>query len=115
MRVHANASPSGAFRIEDQPNMEGYASVRFYENAQEVEAQKHWEYDEYTLIVPKTPSLTAEIEENYAVWLETAKSYDAEYPAKVARDEAEQTISALDEAIIELEYKSIMNELGMEE
>lgn len=114
MRVQANASPSGAYRIEDQPNKEGYAHVRFFENAKEVEAQKHWEYDEYSLIVPKTDSLAAEIENNYAVWLETAKSYDADYPAKVAREEAEATIAELDEAIIALEFQSITNEMGLE-
>jgi len=90
MKVRGNqAPPEEGYSIHDQPDKPGYAWVRFYENAVEVEevidwengldgeigeVYKFWEYDEYSLIVPKTPNLAEEIEADYDNWLLTAKS-----------------------------------------
>jgi len=78
MRVKGDMPP-GAYSIESQPGKPGFACVRLYENAEEVEA--HWEYDEYRLTVPVRDDLPADVEAHYGDWLLTAKGMEHEQDA----------------------------------
>lgn len=92
MRVQANSVPPGAFFVEDHPQREGYAQVRFIENIRETDADAGFEYDEYTVTVRKHPDLAKEIEGNYEAWLKSAKAADAAYSAAQQAEEAVKPI-----------------------
>ena len=82
MRKRGVQSPPGAFSINEIPEKAGFVSVKFYENAHKIQIAidggdpvNFWEYDEYEIITPLTPSLTADIEENYNKWLVKAQRH----------------------------------------
>lgn len=74
MRVRGDNAPPGAYSIESQPGMPECVCLRLYENAHEV--APHWEYDEYRLTVRAREDLAADVEENFAEWLLTAKGME---------------------------------------
>jgi len=90
MKVSGDFAPPGAFSIEAQPGMPGQVCVRLYENAREV--APHWEYDEYHLVVPMRDDLAADLEENYADWLLTAKGMEHPRDA-LTTEERERSLS----------------------
>lgn len=98
MRVRGDLPPSGAFTLEEQPNKPGFVLARFYENAEPFEEAKDglttkgYQYDEYHLELEARPGLEADIEGQYAAYLNEAKLKEAE----------EQTIPALQEQVRKL-------------
>lgn len=84
MRVRGDVLPSGSFTLEEQPNKPGFCLVRFYENAEPFTETKDgltvsgYQYDEYHLELEDRPGLEADIEEQYAAYLNEAKLREAE-------------------------------------
>lgn len=91
MRVKGAQSPPGAFTVEERPDRPGFAAVRFYENARPYHETRDgapedgWEYDEYRLTIALYNGLEADIESNYAVYLEQAKSEDCSGPTELEK------------------------------
>lgn len=114
MRVRGSVMPRGAFSIESLPNKEGYVRVRFYENARpyteetDMGTSSGWEYDEYTLEILHTDTLSEEIDNQYERYLEQAKLkelYAQPYdPArdKQLREHVDASVSATSIAFVTL-------------
>ena len=114
MKVQANNAPAGAFLVEHHPQKPGFWLVRFFENARQTEREEGWEYDEYTIVVPETPGLVSDIENNYEHWLETAKSLDMEHNAlQSAQREVEGVLCDMAEQIVNLEIQNAFLEMGV--
>lgn len=99
MKTRSDRAPSAAFTLEPVPNKPEHSMVRFYENARIIEEENDgektmaWEYDEYTLVLPHSPGLTASIEANYTAYIERAK---LEEEAKTAPTESQQLRADVD-------------------
>lgn len=99
MKTRGDKAPSAAFTLEPVPNKPSYSMVRFYENARKIEERDEettttaWEYDEYTLVLPRTPGLAASIEANYNAYMKRAK---LEEEAKTAPTESQQLRADVD-------------------
>lgn len=67
MRVKSDAAPPSAFIVEPMPGQPGKSRIRFFENAEQITERKHWEFDEYHLVVDeqslesKIPALEAQL------------------------------------------------------
>lgn len=82
MKVKGMKNP-GTYTIENVP-MTANVLIRMYLNPIEIE-DGLWEYEEYTLEVPKTNTIEYEVEKNIAVFLEEAKKRDPELIAEQAK------------------------------
>lgn len=88
MRVKGDLPPEGAFSIEENPQKEGYVTVRFYENVtpfshtegegDNARIMEGYEYDEYKLEMQNHPGLEADIENQLSAFLNEAKLLEAE-------------------------------------
>lgn len=84
MKIQGMKNP-GIYTIESVP-MTDNVLIRMYLNPIETE-DGLWEYEEYTLEVPKTNTIEYEVENNMQVFLEEAKKRDPELLAKQAQAE----------------------------
>lgn len=93
MKIQGMKNP-GIYTIENIP-MSTNVLIRIYQNPIQTE-DKLWEYEEYTLEMPKTATLEYELENNLQVFLEEAKKHDPELLAEQAKQEelAQQQIRA---------------------
>lgn len=88
MRVKGDLPPDGNFAIEENPQKEGFVTVRFFENVkpytstegtgENVHTIEGYEYDEYKLEMENHPGLEADIEGQFDAFLNEAKLFEAE-------------------------------------
>lgn len=83
MKIQGMKNP-GIYTIESVP-MTDNVLIRMYLNPIETE-DGLWEYEEYTLEVPKTNTIEYEVENNMQVFLEEAKKRDPELLAEQAKE-----------------------------
>lgn len=83
MKIQGMKNP-GIYTIENIP-MTDNVLIRMYLNPIETE-DGLWEYEEYTLEVPKTNTIEYEVENNMQVFLEEAKKRDPELLAEQAKE-----------------------------
>lgn len=115
MRVTGNAIPD-AVSVWAYPKKPGMAEIRLRENVQEQTYTDQdtgrdttvYEYDEYTLYIPYYSGLEADIKENLANWLETARGLETSPQASAIVDAQEQMDSLVDAmaAMVEDVYAS---------
>lgn len=88
MRVKGDLPPDGAFSVEENPQKEGYVTVRFYENVtpfshtegggDNARTIEGYEYDEYKLEMENRSGLEADIKGQLSAFLNEAKLVEAE-------------------------------------
>lgn len=101
MRVSGNAAPN-AVEVWSCPAKPGMAEVRIRENVREQiptesdAGEKTYQYDEYILYVPAYEGLKADIQADFASWLETARGLETSPQASAIVDAQEQADSLVD-------------------
>jgi hypothetical protein len=99
------------FTLEPIPKRPGFLLVRFHENAAPFEetiddqTTSGWEYDEYTLVISDSGRAEADVESNYAAWLELAKAQETDRQRPDVKDEVsalQADLAQTDETLIEL-------------
>lgn len=121
MRVTGNAIPD-AVSVWAYPKKPGMAEIRLRENVQEQTYTDRdtggdttvYAYNEYTLYIPYYSGLEADIKENLASWLETARDLETSPQASAIVDAQEQMDSLVDAmaAMVEDIYTSDTETIG---
>lgn len=74
MKIKSAAAPPGAFIIEPNPIDPDGVLIHMYENAEFIVPKPYWQYDDYTVAVPRRSNLENDVESNYDAWLNRAKA-----------------------------------------
>ena len=102
MKVNGSRFPDEKFCVEESPDRQGIALVRFFENVQEIDnrengnSTENYIYNEYHLELPYYDNIKIDIEANFDTMLNQAK---------IEEEQNDLTVEKLKEENDELKFK----------